>query len=175
MKHGHARQSAKAASEQSIDSANPQYLQPQQLALYVHLVYRCLVFLLRCQVDVFLDVEELSGDDLLDEALDLGDVELGVELAHFTFDDVQGVSAQVGVIADVGGQQSFDFHLTSGLARARPGYTVLGVVVLIIVQARILAKLTSLAGSQPVLEGVLGAAGLIITEFKITMLIQLLH
>ena len=175
MKHGHARQCAKAARKQRIDSANPKNLKPKQIPLDVHLVYGRLIFLLWCQVYVFFDVEELPSDDLLDEALDLGDVKLGIELAHFAFDDVQGVSAQVGVIADVGGEQALDFHLTAGLARARPSYTVLGIIVLIIVQTLVLAKLVSLADPQTVLKRILGAPGLIITEFKITMLIQLLH
>ena len=96
MKHAHARQGAKTSSKERIDAAYPEHLILKELPLDVKLINDASILGLRRQVDVFLYLEELSGHNLLDIALNY--VDFCIKLAHFTLNDIHCISTEVFVL-----------------------------------------------------------------------------
>lgn len=88
----------------------------KKLSLYVHFAFISDVFGFGCQVNVFFDVQEFSSHNLFHVTFDNGN--LGLELAHFTFNDIQGVPAEVGICADVLRGEVLNLDLATSFAGA---------------------------------------------------------
>lgn len=116
MKHGHTRECSKTASEESINSTDPEHLILKQFSFDVHLVSYALVLCFWRQIDVFLDAQELTCHYLLHKALD--NVKFWLELSHLTFNYIQGISAKVGVRWDLIWVQVLNLEFATRLARA---------------------------------------------------------
>lgn len=100
----------------------------KKLSLYIHFAFISDVICFWSQVNVFLDVQEFSSHNLFDVTFDNGDLRL--ELAHFAFNNIQSVPAEVGISADVLRGQVLNLDLAASLARACIDYPALIIILM---------------------------------------------
>ena len=179
MKHRHARQSSKTARKQCIHAADPDHLVLKQLSFNVHLVDNVALLDFRRQIDVFFDIQKLSSDDLLDEALE--HIHLGLKLAHFALNHIQSISAFESLSCHMAWVKIVNTKLSASLARTRilnhlPLFGILIAIEHVVVSSLVLIVFYQLIiPAHAIFEAIIAAIFITVVKFKIAILVDFLH